>query len=434
MSLSQRKILIGITGGIAAYKVPELVRRLRDHGAEVQIVMTEAAQSFITTLTLQAVSGHPVHTSLLDPAAEAAMGHIELARWADLILVAPASADFMARLAHGHANDLLATLCVAARCPIAVAPAMNQAMWSAPATVANCQTLLQRGVYVWGPASGAQACGDVGAGRMLEPEQLLLAVRQHFQGVLPDQRLRAETFTDYTASLNASPLQLPSPLPQILRDQRVVITAGPTREAIDPVRFISNYSSGKMGFALADAAARSGAIVTLITGPVSLATPNQVTRIDVVSAQEMFDSARTACQDADLFIATAAVADYRPETTAGQKMKKQKGAPITLTLIENPDIVGTIAGDTQNAKRPFIVGFAAETQNVLQYARDKLVRKHLDMIVANDVSQTEIGFNSDDNAVTLVWAEGEKVLPRASKPTIALQIIEEVALRLAQKG
>lgn len=401
MSLNNRRIVLGITGGIAAYKAAELTRRLREQGAEVHVVMTEGAQAFITPLTLQALSGNPVHTSLLDPAAEAAMGHIELARWAELILVAPATADFIARLAHGHANDLLATLCVAARCPIAVAPAMNQAMWAAPATQDNMQILSRRNVQIWGPGVGAQACGDVGAGRMLEADALADAARNLFTNA--DHR----------------PLQ----------GKKVVLTAGPTREAIDPVRFISNHSSGKMGFALADAAARAGAQVTLIAGPVHLGTPPLVQRIDVSSAVDMLAAAETHCRDADIFIATAAVADYRPDRSASQKIKKQgKGDPMTLTLVENPDIVATIAGKTP---KPFTVGFAAETQNVVQYAQDKIRRKNLDMIVANDVSQNGIGFNSDENAVTVIWPGGEKALPQASKHAIARQIITLIGERLA---
>lgn len=393
MSLNNRRIVLGITGGIAAYKAAELTRRLREQGAQIHIVMTEGAQAFITPLTLQALSGNPVHTSLLDPAAEAAMGHIELARWAELILVAPATADFIARLAHGHANDLLATLCVAARCPIAVAPAMNQAMWAAAATQDNLQILTRRQVPIWGPAIGSQACGDVGAGRMLEPDALVEATRE-----LLGQ-------TDHRP----------------LAGKKVVLTAGPTREAIDPVRFISNHSSGKMGFALADAAAQAGANVTLITGPVHLATPANVHRVNVSSAIDMLAAAETHCRNADIFIATAAVADYRPDTTNNQKIKKQgTGAPMTLKLVENPDIVATIAKQTP---KPFTVGFAAETQHVVQYARDKIKRKNLDMIVANDVSQSGIGFNSDENAVTVIWPEGEKTLPQASKQNIAKHII-----------
>lgn len=407
MSLNNRRIVLGITGGIAAYKAAELTRRLRDQGAQVHVVMTEGAQAFITPLTLQAVSGNPVHTSLLDPAAEAAMGHIELARWAELILVAPATADFIARLAHGHANDLLATLCVAARCPIAVAPAMNQAMWAARATQDNMQILARREVQVWGPGIGSQACGDVGAGRMLEPDDLVSAASALFQ---------------QADALATKPLQ----------GKKVVLTAGPTREAIDPVRFITNHSSGKMGFALADAAARAGADVTLIAGPVHLPTPANVTRINVSSALDMLAAAQTHCQQADIFIATAAVADYRPATAADQKIKKQgQGDPMTLTLVENPDIVASIA---KSSPKPFTVGFAAETQNVVQYAQDKIRRKNLDMIVANDVSQGGIGFNSEENAVTVLWPTGEQYLPQASKQRIAEQIIQLIQARLTETG
>lgn len=400
MSLNNRRIVLGLTGGIAAYKAAELTRRLRDQGAQIHVVMTPGAQAFITPLTLQALSGNPVHTSLLDPAAEAAMGHIELARWAELILIAPATADFLARMAHGHADDLLATLCVAARCPIAVAPAMNQAMWSAAATRDNMALLEARGVKRWGPASGAQACGDVGAGRMLEPDALVSACVDLFQ---------------QAAVSSSRPLQ----------GKKVVITAGPTREAIDPVRFISNHSSGKMGYALAEAAVVAGADVFLISGPVSLPTPTGVQRINVGSALEMLAAAEKLTRDAHIFIATAAVADYRPDNAASQKIKKQgQGDPMTLTLVENPDIVATIA---KTVPKPFTVGFAAETQNVSAYARDKIKRKHLDMIVANDVSQAGIGFNSDDNAVTVIWPGGEKELPHATKQQIARQIVALVA-------
>lgn len=397
LRLANRRIVVGVTGGIAAYKSAELIRRLKDQGAEVRAVMTAAAQEFITPLTLQALSGHPVHTTLLDTDAEAAMGHIELARWADLILVAPASADFIARIAHGHGNDLLTTLCLAARCPIAVAPAMNQAMWAAPATQANLKTLQDRGIKQFGPAAGSQACGDVGLGRMLEATELAA--------------LAADLF--------------PS---GILTGKRVVITAGPTREAIDPVRFISNHSSGKMGYALAEAARDAGAEVILISGPVNLATPDRVQRIDVVSAEEMLKAALALVAQTDIFIATAAVADFRPQQVPNQKIKKQDNSgTLTLTLVENPDIVATIA---QQRPKPFTVGFAAETQDVINYARQKIARKHLDMIVANDVSRSDIGFNSDQNAVTVIWPEGQQILDLASKSQIARDIMALIAQRL----
>lgn len=397
LRLANRRIIVGVTGGIAAYKSAELIRRLKEQGAEVRVVMTAAAQEFITPLTLQALSGNPVHTSLLDAAAEAAMGHIELARWGDLILVAPASADFLARLAQGQGNDLLTTLCLAARCPIAVAPAMNQAMWAAAATQANVARLRARGIHLFGPAEGAQACGDVGPGRMLEPPQLA--------------ERAAELF--------------PS---NILAGKRVVITAGPTREAIDPVRFISNHSSGKMGFALAEAARDAGAQVTLIAGPVHLLTPDRVRRIDVVSACDMLVAAEGLAVETDIFIATAAVADFRPQNSPDQKIKKQdNGGTLTLTLVENPDIVATVA---RRQPKPFTVGFAAETQDVLNYARQKIARKNLDMIVANDVSRTDIGFNSDTNAVTVLWPGGEQVLEQASKHQIARDIMALIGARV----
>lgn len=394
LRLANRRIIVGVTGGIAAYKSAELIRRLKDQGAEVRAVMTAAAQEFITPLTLQALSGNPVHTTLLDTDAEAAMGHIELARWGDLILVAPASADFIARIAHGHGNDLLTTLCLAARCPIAVAPAMNQAMWAAPATQANLRLLQERGIHQFGPAEGSQACGDVGPGRMLEAVQL----------------------ADLAADLFPSGL---------LTGKRVVITAGPTREAIDPVRFISNHSSGKMGFALAEAARDAGAQVTLISGPVHLPTPDRVQRINVVSADDMLKAALAIVGQTDIFIATAAVADFRPQQPSGHKIKKQDNSgSLTLTLTENPDIVANIA---RQQPKPFTVGFAAETRDVLDYARQKIARKNLDLIVANDVSRSDIGFNSDMNAVTLIWPDGQQNLELASKHQIARDIVASIA-------
>ena len=393
--LVNKRILLGVTGGIAAYKAADLVRRLQDAGAQVRVVMTQGACEFITPLTMQALSGHPVHTTLLDPAAEAAMGHIELARWADLVLIAPASANFMARLAHGHGNDLLSTLCLATGAPIAIAPAMNQQMWADTSTQKNLLILQEKGIHVFGPGSGSQACGDVGAGRMLEPLEII--------------QQAAEVF-DYS----------------LLTGKHVVITAGPPREAIDPVRYITNKSSGKMGFALAEAAAEAGARVTLIAGPVNLPTPNRVDRIDVVRAVDMYETCmevvETGC---DVFIATAAVADYRPTVTADHKIKKST-EEIHLTLVKNPDIVASVA---EHNKRPFTVGFAAETQDVMAYAQGKLVNKKLDMIATNDVSGSNVGFNSDNNALTVIWPGGHKVLPLASKTQIAKQLIELIAIR-----
>lgn len=398
--LANKRIVLGVSGGIAAYKSAELIRRLRDAGAEVQVVMTAAAQQFITPLTLQALSGNPVHTDLLDPAAEAAMGHIELARWADLVLVAPASADCIARLSQGIANDLLTTLWLATKARLAIAPAMNQQMWAAPALQANLAVLHERGVAVFGPASGSQACGDVGEGRMLEAVDLAHRCVDQFE----------------TGALTG---------------RHVVITAGPTREALDPVRYISNHSSGKMGFALAAACAEAGARVTLIAGPVHQPTPARVTRVDVTSARDMLAAVEQAVAGADVFIATAAVADYRPQVVAGQKIKKSADV-LTLELVKNPDIVASVAA---RSPRPFVLGFAAETERVVEHARDKLARKRLDMIACNDVARADIGFQSDDNAVTVLWADGERVLEKASKGVIARQLVELVAARLpARQG
>ncbi|MGB4343740.1 MAG: bifunctional phosphopantothenoylcysteine decarboxylase/phosphopantothenate--cysteine ligase CoaBC [Moraxellaceae bacterium] len=396
--LANKRIVLGVSGGIAAYKSADLIRRLRDAGAEVQVVMTEAAQSFITPLTLQALSGNPVHTDLLDPAAEAAMGHIELARWADLVLVAPASADCLARLAQGVANDLLTTLWLATKAKLAVAPAMNQQMWAAPVTRANLATLQARGVAVFGPAAGSQACGDVGEGRMLESVELATACANQFESGL-------------------------------LTGRHVVVTAGPTREALDPVRYLSNHSSGKMGFAIAEACVEAGARVTLIAGPVSLPTPARLKRVNVVSADEMLLAAQAAAEGADVFVATAAVADYRPARVAEQKIKKSADV-IALELIKNPDIVATIAA---RPDRPFVLGFAAETEKVIEHAREKLLRKKLDMIACNDVARADIGFQSDDNALTVIWADGDRHLDKAGKTVIARQLVELLAERLLQK-
>ncbi|WP_288362958.1 bifunctional phosphopantothenoylcysteine decarboxylase/phosphopantothenate--cysteine ligase CoaBC [uncultured Spongiibacter sp.] len=396
--LSNRQILLGITGGIAAYKSAELVRRLKDHGADVRVVMTAAAMEFITPLTLQALSGNPVHTALLDPEAEAGMGHIELARWADLILVAPASADFMARLASGRGDDLLTTLCLATPAPIALAPAMNQGMWRDPATQANADTLRQRGVALFGPAAGEQACGDIGPGRMLEAEQLA--------------ELAAGLFNS-----------------RALDGISLSITAGPTREAIDPVRYISNHSSGKMGYALAEAAADAGARVTLISGPTQLPCPPRVTRVDVISADDMYQASMANMGSCDIFIACAAVADYRPAHIEEQKIKKQNTS-MHIELVRNPDIVSAVAS---HAQRPFTVGFAAETQDVIHYAKGKLEKKNLDMIIANDVSDTRIGFNSDENSVTIIDPSGQQKLEQMGKRQLAKQLIDLIAARYAEQ-
>ncbi|MFN1532469.1 bifunctional phosphopantothenoylcysteine decarboxylase/phosphopantothenate--cysteine ligase CoaBC [Vibrio jasicida] len=393
-TLAGKKILLGISGGIAAYKCAELTRRLIERGAQVQVVMTKAAKEFITPLTMQAVSGRPVSDSLLDPAAEASMGHIELAKWADLVLLAPATADLIARMSAGMGNDLLTTLVLATDSPVSVSPAMNQQMYRNVATQENIATLARRGMHIWGPAAGEQACGDVGPGRMLEPMQLVHLCEQFFQ-------------------------------PKLLAGKSVLITAGPTREAIDPVRYISNHSSGKMGFALANAAAQLGAKVTLVSGPVSLNTLASVERINVASAQEMHDAVIAHAPSHDAFISCAAVADYRPENVASQKLKKtENNDQMTINMVKNPDIVATVANMTE--QRPFTVGFAAETNDVETYARGKLVKKKLDMICANDVSVEGQGFNSNDNAITLFWSEGEQALTLESKEALSFRILEKM--------
>lgn len=395
-SLANKQILLGVTGGIAAYKSADLVRRLQDAGASVQVVMTPAAQEFITPLTLQALSGNPVHTQLLDPEAEAGMGHIQLARWADLVLIAPASADFMARLTQGMGNDLLTSICLATAAPIALAPAMNQGMWRNQATQANLDLLIERKIHIFGPADGSQACGDIGPGRMLEPLQLV----------------------DAAASLFAT---------GSLAGKTLVITAGPTREAIDPVRYLSNHSSGKMGYALAEAAAEAGAKTILISGPTQLKTPPRVQRIDVTSAQQMFDASMAAADSCDVFIAAAAVADYRPAQVAPQKLKKGADESITLTLVKNPDIVASVAA---LPKRPFTVGFAAESENLLDYGRAKLVHKKLDLVIANNISDSRIGFNSDDNAVTVIDEHSNHELSQRSKQQLARELIALIARKV----
>jgi len=392
--LTNKHILLGVTGGIAAYKAAELTRRLRQAGAEVRVAMTAAAQGFVTPLTFQALSGHPVHTDLMDPEAEAAMGHIELARWADAVLIAPCTADFMARLVQGEADDLLATLCLATRAPLALAPAMNPQMWAHPATQANREALATRGVTLLGPAAGEMACGETGEGRMLEPEALLAGLA----GLFETGRLAG---------------------------RRVVVTAGPTREPIDPVRYISNRSSGRMGFAVAEAAAEAGAEVVLVAGPVALETPARVERIDVETAAQMQAAVMAAIPGADVFIGAAAVADYRVDAVAGQKIKKT-GEHLALELVRNPDI---LAGVAALASRPFVVGFAAETEQLLAHARDKLARKGLDLIAANAVGEG-LGFDTEDNALELLWADGQRSLPRASKTQLARELVAVIAERL----
>ena len=398
-ALANRQILLGITGGIAAYKAAELLRRLQNCGADVRVVMTPAATEFITPLTLQALSGHPVHTALLDPEAESGMGHIELARWADLVVVAPASADFMARLVQGLGNDLLSAVCLATSARICLAPAMNQAMWSNPATRTNAEILQQRGITLWGPADGLQACGDIGPGRMLEVDDLVAEIAGQFDTGL-------------------------------LAGKRVLITAGPTREAIDPVRYISNHSSGKMGFALARACADAGAITTLIAGPVALPSPPRVKRIDVVSAQDMFDEVMARVNAVDIVIAAAAVADYRAEQVAPGKIKKTGADTMNLALVKTPDIIASIASIEAG---PFTVGFAAETESVEQFARDKILRKKLDMIIANDVSRTDIGFGSEDNAVMVFWPAGAAEYQKMSKAQLSEKLVEKLSELVSEK-
>ena len=387
MELLNKHILLGVSGGIAAYKSPELVRRLREQGAEVRVVLTDAARAFVTPLTLQAVSGHTIPEGVLDPASEQGMNHIELAKWADLVLIAPATANVISRLATGMADELLTTLCLATPAPVALAPAMNQQMYLHAATQANLQTLAQRGVQLWGPASGTQACGDVGPGRMLNPDEL----------VAECIRFLAK--------------------PKL--DLRILITAGPTREALDPVRYISNHSSGKMGFALAAAAAELGADVTLVAGPVNLPTPAGVRRIDVESALQMQAAVMAEVAQQQIVIGCAAVADYRPEEISPQKIKKSADEMV-VALVKNPDSIAEVAA---LAAKPFVVGFAAETRDVEHYALDKMARKKLDMIAANDVAREEQGFNSDDNALTVFWPGGRQELPLARKTEVARHLL-----------
>jgi phosphopantothenoylcysteine decarboxylase/phosphopantothenate--cysteine ligase len=392
------KILVGISGGIAAYKSPELVRQLKKTGAEVRVVMTSAATSFISPLTLQAVSGNPVSTDLLDPEAEAGMGHIELARWADLILIAPATADLIARLTAGMANDLLTTLCLATTAPIAIAPAMNLQMWANKATQENIKQLQQRDISILGPDKGEQACGETGLGRMLEPTDLVA---------------ECERFNNQNCLT--------------LVGKKVLITAGPTREDIDPVRYLSNYSSGKMGFALAKAALLAGADVTLVAGPVNLNTLPSVRRIDVISARDMYQAVHEQIDQQDIFIGCAAVADYRICEVAQQKIKKND-QQLVLTMVENPDIIASVS---KLANKPFCVGFAAETTEVIEYAKKKLSQKYLDMICANDVSNCEIGFNSDYNQLTVINANGEShIFDKESKSTLSRKLINLIAEQL----
>ena len=392
---SKTRIVLGVTGGIAAYKSPDLVRRLLERGAEVQVVMTKSAQRFVSPMTFQAVSGRPTRSDLWDTAAEAAMGHIELARWAQIVLIAPASADFIARMAVGRADDLLTTLCVATEAPILLAPAMNRVMWANKATQANIETLVARGVRILGPGSGNQACGEIGVGRMWEPLKL------------------AEALLEPPANAG------------LLTGLNVLITAGPTRERLDPVRYLTNRSSGKMGFAVAAAAREAGAHVTIVSGPVQLQTPVGVTRINVESARDMYAAVHRHVADADVFIAAAAVADFQPVTIAKQKIKKHGGS-VNLELEPAPDIIKSVA-DMQ--RRPFVVGFAAETNDVEDNARIKLKRKKLDMIAANQVGDG-IAFDCEDNALTVIWPGGKLEVARGPKIEVARELIALIAQRL----
>ena len=387
-------VVLGITGGIAAYKAPDLVRRLRELGAEVQIVMTSSAEEFVTRTALQAVSGKPIRSNLWDKEAEAAMSHIELARWADMVLIAPATAEVMARIVSGGAPDLLTTICLATEAPIALAPAMNHVMWSNPATQSNREVLEDRGIHIIGPGVGSQACGETGAGRMLKTD------------------LIAATVFNLTGGKGEG----------LLEGRTVVVTAGPTREVIDPVRYITNRSSGKMGYAIASAAAAQGAAVILVSGPVNVSEPPGIDVVNVESAEEMYAATHEAIGDADIFIAAAAVADYRPTNILQQKIKKNNEG-MNLELVRCPDILASVAALDSP---PFTMGFAAETENVIEYARGKLEKKNLDMIVANRVGR-DCGFDYDDNTATALWRDGEKAFPKSSKVDLARKLIELAA-------
>ncbi|MYE14089.1 MAG: bifunctional phosphopantothenoylcysteine decarboxylase/phosphopantothenate--cysteine ligase CoaBC [Gammaproteobacteria bacterium] len=402
MAMHGKRILLGISGGIAAYKIPILVRDLRSRGAEIIPVMTQSAARFVTAASLQAVSGERVRDDLWDAEAEAAMGHIELARWADAVLVAPATAHVMARLAGGAADDLLTTICLATAAPVFVAPAMNRQMWEHPAVQRNVTRLEADGLCILGPGEGDQACGETGPGRMLEPGELADALEAHFSG-----------------------------LDTALGGVRVLVTAGPTREHIDPVRFISNHSSGKQGYAMARAARDAGASVTLVSGPVHLETPARVRRVDVTTAHEMKAAVEAELPDTDIFIGVAAVGAYRPAEPQSRKIKKAGSAAteITLPLKENPDILEAAVA----SGRPCVVGFAAETHDALKHAREKLARKGCDAIVVNDVSDSTIGFDSNDNAVVLIQVSGETVFPMEPKETLAAKLIDAIAGLYRQK-
>ena len=395
--LANKHILLCVTGGIAAYKAAEIIRLFKTSGANIRVLMTEAAQEFITPLTMQALSGNQVHTDLLDTKAEAAMGHIELAKWSDIILIAPCSANSIARLASGKGDDLMTAVCLAAECKIYFAPAMNQAMWSDSRTQENFKKLTNNNFISIGPDSGEQACGDEGFGRMSEPPQIINQIASSFsQG--------------------------------LLAGKKILITAGPTREKIDPVRYISNRSSGKMGFSIAEAARDAGGLVSIISGPVSLETPNEVDRINVESADEMLKEVDKAINNFDLFISTAAVSDFKPEEYENQKIKKQKKANnLNLELIKNQDILKSVSENKGDLK---VIGFAAETQNIIENAKKKLKEKNLDLIIANDVSDDSIGFDSDENEVYLITKKIEKKISKISKKKLSRNIIEFIAENL----
>ncbi|WNB76566.1 bifunctional phosphopantothenoylcysteine decarboxylase/phosphopantothenate--cysteine ligase CoaBC [Methylomonas koyamae] len=395
-----KRILLGVCGGIAAYKAAELLRLLRKQGCEVRVVMTAAAARFVAPLTFQALSGHGVHSELLDPDQEQAMSHIHLARWADLLLIAPATADTLAKMAHGLADDLLSTVYLAAECPVYVAPAMNQAMWSKPVTQANIARLQQHGVVTIGPADGEQACGEQGFGRMVEPAEIV-------------QSVLADSAGNYLAGL------------------KLVVSAGPTREPLDPVRFISNRSSGKMGYALARAAVAAGADVTLVSGPVQLPAPAGAELVEVETALQMHEAVLKACRNADVYIGAAAVADYRAKQIAAHKLKKAETGADVIQLEKNPDIVADVAA---LQPKPWVVGFAAETEDLENYALGKLRSKNLDMIAANWVGRAEGGFDSERNALQVFWRDGRKALEMADKTSLAVQLLQLIAEKMHEKN
>jgi phosphopantothenoylcysteine decarboxylase/phosphopantothenate--cysteine ligase len=405
MRTAPKNVFLGISGGIAAYKTPELVRRLRERGAEVQVVMTQSAREFVTETSLQAVSGRPIRSNIWDKEAEAAMGHIELARWADIVLIAPATAEMLSRLASGSAPDLLTTVCLATEAELVVAPAMNRVMWAKPAVQANCKLLEERGTRILGPGVGSQACGEEGAGRMLEPDEIARQV------------------------MASGPVALESGTPQSLAGKTVMVTAGPTREAIDPVRYITNRSSGKMGYRVAEAARDAGAKVILVSGPVNLERPEGMDVIDIESAEQLFAAAHENIADVDIFIAAAAVADYQPEQRHENKIKKTE-SHMSIELVKAPD---TLAAISALPERPFCVGFAAETEKVSEHARGKLARKKLDMIIANKVG-ANLGFDCDENTVEVFWRTGEREFPKTSKSALAAELIELISERYEESA